>query len=148
MKNKKMVLEIILIPLCLAYILYIVLQNYQTTSHVIGLIILFITSLEFIIKYFKEVYIYTHKYNYLKIIFDIFNIVLLLITTLNLIYNNNILNIIFMIGTIILLIYLLVFGTIKLKKVLKDEKPLSKNVLSSFLSYIALAIILICLIII
>lgn len=143
-----MVLEIILIPLCLAYILYIVLQNYQTTSHVIGLIILFITSLEFIIKYFKEVYIYTHKYNYLKIIFDIFNIVLLLITTLNLIYNNNILNIIFMIGTIILLIYLLVFGTIKLKKVLKDEKPLSKNVLSSFLSYIALAIILICLIII
>ncbi len=148
MKNKKMVLEIILIPLCLAYILYIVLQNYQTTSHVIGLIILFITSLEFIIKYFKEVYIYTHKYNYLKIIFGIFNIVLLLITTLNLIYNNNILNIIFMIGTIILLIYLLVFGTIKLKKVLKDEKPLSKNVLSSFLSYIALAIILICLIII
>lgn len=148
MKNKKMVLEIILIPLCLAYILYIVLQNYQTTSHVIGLIILFITSLEFIIKYFKEVYIYTHKYNYLKIIFSIFNIVLLLITTLNLIYNNNILNIIFMIGTIILLIYLLVFGTIKLKKVLKDEKPLSKNVLSSFLSYIALAIILICLIMI
>lgn len=148
MKNKKMVLEIILIPLCLAYILYIVLQNYQTTSHVIGLIILFITSLEFIIKYFKEVYIYTHKYNYLKIIFGIFNIVLLLITTLNLIYNNNILNIIFMIGTIILLIYLLVFGTIKLKKVLKDEKPLSKNVLSSFLSYIALAIILICLIMI
>lgn len=147
MKNKKMVLEIILIPLCLAYILYIVLQNYQTTSHVIGLIILFITSLEFIIKYFKEVYIYIHKYNYLKIIFSIFNIVLLLITTLNLIYNNNILNIIFMIGTIILLIYLLVFGTIKLKKVLKDEKPLSKNVLSSFLSYIALAIILICLII-
>lgn len=148
MKNKKMVLEIILIPLCLAYILYMVLQNYQTTSHVIGLIILFITSLEFIIKYFKEVYIYTYKYNYLKIIFGIFNIVLLLITTLNLIYNNNILNIIFMIGTIILLIYLLVFGTIKLKKVLKDEKPLSKNVLSSFLSYIALAIILICLIII
>lgn len=148
MKNKKMVLEIILIPLCLAYILYMVLQNYQTTSHVIGLIILFITSLEFIIKYFKEVYIYTHKYNYLKIIFGIFNIVLLLITTLNLIYNNNILNIIFMIGTIILLIYLLVFGTIKLKKVLKDEKPLSKNVLSSFLSYIALAIILICLIMI
>ena len=148
MKNKKMVLEIILIPLCLAYILYIVLQNYQTTSHVIGLIILFITSLEFIIKYFKEVYIYTHKYNYLKIIFGIFNIVLLLITTLNLIYNNNILNIIFIIGTIILLIYLLVFGTIKLKKVLKDEKPLSKNVLSSFLSYIALAIILICLIMI
>lgn len=147
MKNKKMVLEIILIPLCLAYILYMVLQNYQTTSHVIGLIILFITSLEFIIKYFKEVYIYTNKYNYLKIIFGIFNIVLLLITTLNLIYNN-ILNIIFMIGTIILLIYLLVFGTIKLKKVLKDEKPLSKNVLSSFLSYIALAIILICLIII
>ena len=148
MKNKKMVLEIILIPLCLAYILYIVLQNYQTTSHVIGLIILFITSLEFIIKYFKEVYIYTHKYNYLKIIFGIFNIVLLLITTLNLIYNNNILNIIFIIGTIILLIYLLVFGTIKLKKVLKDEKPLSKNVLSSFLSYIALAIILICLVMI
>lgn len=148
MKNKKMVLEIILIPLCLAYIIFIVLENHSTVSNVIGLITLYITALEFSIKYFKEVYIYENKYNYLKIIFGIFNIVLLLITTLNLIYNNNILNIIFMIGIIILLIYLLVFGTIKLKKVLKDEKPLSKNVLSSFLSYIALAIILICLIII
>ena len=148
MKNKKMVLEIILIPLCLAYIIFIVLENHSTVSNVIGLITLYITALEFSIKYFKEVYIYENKYNYLKIIFGIFNIVLLLITTLNLIYKNNILNIIFMIGIIILLIYLLVFGTIKLKKVLKDEKPLSKNVLSSFLSYIALAIILICLIII
>lgn len=148
MKNKKMVLEIILIPLCLAYIIFIALENHSTVSNVIGLITLYITALEFSIKYFKEVYIYENKYNYLKVIFGIFNIVLLLITTLNLIYNNNILNIIFMIGIIILLIYLLVFGTIKLKKVLKDEKPLSKNVLSSFLSYIALAIILICLIII
>lgn len=148
MKNKKMVLEIILIPLCLAYIIFIVLENHSTVSNVIGLITLYITALEFSIKYFKEVYIYENKYNYLKIIFGIFNIVLLLITTLNLIYKNNIINIIYLVSTIILLIYLLVFGSFKLKNVIKDKKPLAKHVLNSFLSYIAFVIILMCLLII
>ena len=147
MKNKKMVIEIIVIPIALAYILYITLNSSPKISLIIGLTVLFITSLEFIIKYFKEVYIYEHKYNYLKVIFGLFNIILLLTTLLNLIYNNNVLNIVSTSSIIILLIFLLIFGSIKLKNIAKDKKPVYKNVISSFLSYIAFVIILICLII-
>ena len=64
MKNKKIILETIIIPLCVLYLAYTLLNNHITLTKVISYITLFITSLELSIKNLKEVYVYEYKYNY------------------------------------------------------------------------------------
>ena len=92
---KKIVIEMILIPLCTLYLCYEVLNNHPKTSFIILIIFTIITSLELAIKYLKQVYIYENKYNPLRVIFGIFNIVLIIISGLTLIYKTKLLTIIF-----------------------------------------------------
>ena len=141
MKNKKIIIETIIIPLCLFYLTYTLLNNNITLAKIISSITLFITSLELSIKNLKEVYIYKYKYNYLKIALGIFNIILILILGLNIVYKNNIINKSLLIGTIILTIYLIIYAITNIIKISKQEKEIYKFVQKAFLSLISSSIL-------
>ena len=142
MKNKKMLLETIIIPLCVLYLVYTLLNNHEIASKVICYITIFITSLEFIIKNFKEVYIYEHKYNAFKIVFGIFNVILLFLMVLNIFYKINIVNILLNIGIILLLIYLLIYSIKNIIKIAKNDKKIYWCVIRAFLSLVSFSIIM------
>ncbi len=145
--NKKIIFEIILIPLCFLYIYYTILWKSPRASALIGEIVIIITCIEFAIKYFKEVYIYEHKFNLLKVLFGIFNVILIIISGLNIIYNIQIINILYLIFAIILLGYLLIFAVNNLICIIKEKGTLYKKAFGAFLSLIAFVIILMSLII-
>ena len=148
MKNKKILLETIIIPMCIAYLIYTLLNNHELTSKILCYITLFITSLEFIIKNFKEVYIYEHKHNVFKMTFGIFNIILLFLMVLTIFYKTNVINLIFSAGIILLLIYLLYYSVTNLIKIAKNDKNLYRCIIRAFLSLVSFSIILPTLIII
>lgn len=145
--NAKIVFEIILIPLCFLYLFYTLFINHPKVSFVICLCITIITSLEFAIKYLKEVYIYENKYNPLKVIFGIFNILLIIIAGLNIIYNIKVILILFYVMISILLLYLLYFFIRNLIDVVKGKGVLYKKAFASLLSFTSFVTILITLII-
>ena len=142
MKNKKILAEIITVPLCISYLLSMILNNNPKLNIILLVITLVITSLEFIIKNLKEVYIYESKDNLKKVTFAIFNILLLLVMFLKLIYKINALNILFTAGIIILLIYLIYLGITSIIKIAKDKKPLYKYIIRAFFSLTSFALIL------
>lgn len=143
---KKIVIEMILIPLCTLYLCYTILNNHPKTSFIILIIFTIITSLELAIKYLKQVYIYENKYNPLRVIFGIFNIVLIIISGLTLIYKTKLLTIIFLIMIIILLGFLLITSIINIKDIIKQKGTLYKKAFSAFLKLNAFVIILMSLI--
>lgn len=145
--NSKIIAEIILIPFCFLYLFYTLFLNHPKASLIICSLVVVITCLEFAIKYLKEVYIYENKYNPLKIVFGIFNIVLIIISGLNIIYNIKYLFIIFVIMTIILLLFLLCFAIKNILDIKKNSGVLYKKAFSAFLSLIAFQTILITLLI-
>lgn len=150
MKNnniKKIVFEIILIPLCMLYLLYTLLENNPKISLMVCMIIIIITSLELSIKYSKEVYEFKNKYNILKTIFSIFNIMLIIVTGLTFLYKYMFLKIAFIIMTIILLIFLLIYSVKNIISILKEKGTLYKKALASFLGLMSFVSILITLII-
>ena len=145
--NAKIIFEIILIPLCFLYLFYTLFINHPKVSFVICLCITIITSIEFAIKYIKEVYIYENKYNPLKVIFGIFNILLIIIAGLNIIYNIKVILILFYVMISILLLYLLYFFIRNLIDVVKGKGVLYKKAFASLLSLTSFVTILITLII-
>lgn len=147
-QKQKIIIEIILIPLCFLYLSYTLLNNHPKASLITCSILVIITSILFAIKYFREVYIYKHKYNFFKILYAIFSTILIINTILNLLIKNEYLFIIFLIQTIILLGYLLFFSTKKLLNIKKDKGYISKNAFPAFLSLVSFAIILVGLLII
>ena len=143
---KKIVIEMILIPLCTLYLCYTILNNHPKTSFIILIIFTIITSLELAIKYLKQVYIYENKYNPLRVIFGIFNIVLIIISGLTLIYKTKLLTIILLIMIIILLGFLIITSIINIKDIIKQKGILYKKAFSAFLKLNAFVIILMSLI--
>lgn len=141
--NSKIIFEIILVPLCFLYLFYTIFESHPKASFIFCLIITMITSLEFAIKYLKEVYIYENKYNPLKIIFGIFNIILIIVAGLNFVYNINFILILFYIMTSILLIFILWFVSRKLIFISKNKGVLYKNAFSALFSLTAFMTILI-----
>lgn len=136
--NKKIILEIVLIPLCVFYLIYTLLQNHPKISFIICSILVVITCIVFTVKYLKEVYIYKYKYNWFKVLISIFSIILIIVTLINLFYK---LEILFVIMTGLLLCFLLAFSTQKIIFILKKEKNLSQNIIHSFLSLVSFMII-------
>ena len=65
--NKKIIFEIVLIPLCILYLYYELLHNHPTISLVFLTITIIITNIENLVKYINEVYIYESKKNILKV---------------------------------------------------------------------------------
>ncbi len=143
---KKIVLEMILIPLCIIYLLYTLLLDNNKISEILCIMFTIITSLVFIIKYIKEVYIYENKYNVFKIIFSIYSIILVIISILTLILNINVLNLVFIIMIIILLIYLCLYIIKHIMDIHKNKGMFYKKIFSIFLSINSFVIILITLI--
>ena len=144
--NKKIIIETLIIPLCVLYLCFNLLHNHPKLCLIICSITILTTSLSLTIKYFREVYIFEHKYNYLKVIFGIFNTILLTATGLNIILNNNILNIIFIVLTSILLGFLITYATYNIINISKNKKPLYKSAYPAFFSLISFSIIIITLI--
>ncbi len=141
--NNKIILEIIIIPLCISYLFYMLLGNFNNTL-LISIIIISIMNLELLIKYIKEVNIYKSKYNIYKILFIIFNITSLFISFITIYKNIN--KIYFIISSIISLIYFLVVGIKKLITISKTRDKLYKLTKSALLSLLCFFIIITCLI--
>ena len=139
---KKIVGEIILIPLCILYLYYTLLFNAITINKFILHAIIFITCVQFIIKYIHEVYVYESKTNPLKIVFIIFNILLSIACMLNIILKVKVIRIVFIVLVIIMLCYLLYNAITKIINIIKSKGILYKNAFSSFLSLIAFFMIL------
>ena len=144
---KKIVAEIILIPLCVLYLYYTLLFNSISINKFILHTVVFITCIQFAIRYIREVYIYESKNNPLKIIFIIFNIILGIISMLNLSLKVRIIKIIFIVLVIIMLCYLLYNAITKIINIIKNKGVLYKNTFSSFASLIAFFMMLMGLII-
>ena len=145
--NSKIIAEIILIPFCFLYLFYTLFLNHPKASFIVCNLLVVITCLEFAIKYLKEVYIYENKYNPLKIVFGIFNIILIIVAGLNIIYNIKILFILFVIMSFILLLFLLCFAIKNIIDINKNNGTLYKKAFSAFLSLIAFMTIFITLLI-
>lgn len=139
--TKKIVFEIIIIPLAIMYLYYTILYNH----HKISLVLLYITSLitciEFIIKYIREVYVYKSKYNFLKVACTIMSFLILMFLILNLFLKYEIIKKILIILLIIMLCHLFIFAINSIIKIIKGTDKLYKNVVSSFFSLIAFTVI-------
>lgn len=141
MKNKKMLIETIIIPLCVLYLLFTLLNNHETISQIVCYIVVCITSIVCLVKYINEVYIYEHKYNYLKIIFIIINILLLISLVLTIFVANEILSIIFIVLVGIELLYLLIFGILNIIIITKNNEKLYQSIIRAFFSLLSFSII-------
>ena len=103
----------------------------------------FITCLELAIKYFKEVYIFENKYNVLKVLFGIFNICLMIVCFLNIVYSFRIISILFLVMSIILLCFLIGYSIFNIICMFKNKGVFYKRAFASFISLNDFVIILI-----
>lgn len=140
---KKIVSWLILIPLCMLYLLYTLLNGHSKISFVVLVIFTFITCLELAIKYFKEVYIFQNKYNVLKVLFGIFNICLMIVCFLNIVYSFRIISILFLVMSIILLCFLIGYSIFNIICMFKNKGVFYKRAFASFISLNDFVIILI-----
>ncbi len=139
---KKIIFEIILIPLAIMYLYYTLLYNHPKISIVFLYIVTIITCVEFIIKYIHEVYVYKNKYNFLKIIYIIISFLLIVFMVLNTILKYKIIKDMFVLLLIIMLLHLLVFSTININRIINNKGTLYKNTFSSFFSLISFVVVL------
>ena len=139
---KKVVVETILIPLCVAYLYYTMAHNHPRLNIVFVYIITLITCLEVAIKYIREVYVYKSKNNYLKIIISIISILLIITVFLNIFLKHKIILYSFITLLIIILCYLLFVSIKAIKKMINKEGILYKNTFEAFFSLIKFGVIL------
>ncbi len=142
MNNKKILLEIIVIPLCISYLIFRLLGNYNMACYVICNIFCILSALVFGIKYIREVYIYENKYNILKILFSIYSVLLIVILVINMFLNINIIDILYIIIISGFLLYLLSYSIFYIIKIIKNKGKLYQNIINSFLSFCSFAIII------
>ena len=138
----KLIGELIIVPLCVMSLYHMVLSSHPKANLIVFSLVTFFTCIEFIAKYVKDVYVYEHKYNVLKIIFIIFNSLLLIETILNIMLKYKFIKIIFIIFEIILLLYLLYFAIRNILNLNKKEK-FTKSAIAAFFSLLSFCIILI-----
>ncbi len=141
--NNKIILEIIIIPLCISYLFYILLGNFNNTL-LISIIILSIINLELLIKNIKEVSIYKDKNNKYKVLFIIYNIISLFISFMTVYKEIN--KIYFIITLSISIIYFLINGILTLIKISKTKDKLYKLTKKALLSLFSFFINIVCLI--
>jgi len=144
---KKIVAEIIIIPLCILYLYYEFFYNHVQVSNVFLYLLLLFTCVEFIVKYIKEVYIYKSKYNLLKIFFVIYNFLLIIFGVLSIFLKIRVISLVFIILVIGLLCYLLYYAIRHITNIINNKGTLYNNAVSSFLPLIAFCTILMGLII-
>lgn len=131
---KKIIFEIVAIPLCIMYLYYVLLWNEPKISIAVLYIITLITCGEFVAKYFNEVYIYESKSNLLKILIIILSIVLIILLVIYIFIRTSIVKIILLVSLLLMCFYLLYFAISNIKNIIKDTKNYSKYVIASYLS--------------
>lgn len=137
-KYKRVLLDMLLIVLALAFLTYEI-NTISSMNNIFLMIILFITCFELLIKYIKEVHIPKKKNKLIKVLFIIFLVLLMFLSIYTNVVNNNSLDIIYIIGTIILLAYLLVIIVINIKNIIKEKDKIfiyTKNLYLSSFSFI------------
>lgn len=143
MKNKKIILEIIIIPLFISYLFYQLLDTMNDIK-ILSIIILCLCNLELFIKYIKEVKIYKDKKNIYKVIFIVFNFINLFISFLTIYKNINILY--FIICLSITMVYFLISGIQNIIKISKIDNKLysytKKSLISLLMFFICLAFLI------
>ncbi len=143
MKNKKIILEILVIPLLLGYLFYQLLGVFNNIK-LVSVIVLCIFNIELLTKYIREVNIYKSKYNIYKVLFIIFNIISLFVSFVTIYKKLYILY--FIICSIITLVYFLVRGVLNIIKISKSNNKLYGFAKVALLSFFAFFIIFACLI--
>ncbi len=143
MKNKKIILEILVIPLLLGYLFYQLLGVFNNIK-LVSVIVLCIFNIELLTKYIREVNIYKSKYNIYKVLFIIFNIISLFVSFVTIYKKLYILY--FIICSIITLVYFLVRGVLNIIKISKSNNKLYGFTKVALLSFFAFFIIFACLI--
>ena len=141
--KKKIIFEIIIIPICILYLYYMTFNNHPKIILILSSIVLTITCIEFIVLYIHEVYIYKSKYNFLKILNIILSFLLIIFTVINLLLKLSIIKTIYFILIVIFLIHLLYFIIKNIIKIIKGKGTLYKNVFASFFGLISFMIIII-----
>lgn len=141
MKNKKILAEIIVIPLCVLYLIFTLLKS-SLAAGIIGLVFVLFTAIWFSPKYIDEVYVYKNKKNLLKLLVAISDILLFVFGILMLIFKLKVYKVIFLIFLVICLLHLVYFFIKNIKEVIKKEKEIGINILYSFFSLLLFVIIL------
>ena len=141
MNNKKIVCEIILIPVCILYLILSFLKS-GLAAGIILTAFAIITAIWLVPKYIDELYVYKSKNNFLKLIFVTGNILLAVSLILNLIFKIKVFKILIILSSVIVGIELLYYGIKNLKEVISKKKEVGINILYSFSSFALLSIII------
>lgn len=142
MKNKKILLELLLVPVCLGYLFHMLLSNNQKISYILLIVMLLLTTFTLILKYGNEVYVYESKYNIYKIILIIFSVILFLISLLSIFLMGKFVRLFLIITTIILLLYLFYCAVRGIINIIKNGNYLYRYIIRVFFSSISFALIL------
>ncbi len=137
MKNKKLALELIIVPICFAYLLLNYLNN-KILALVLFTIVSIILSVWFVPKYIDEIYVYKSRKNPLKLGIIITNIILLVLAILNFIFKAKIFKILLIIFTVLVSISLLVLFIKNIKELTSKNKDFAINILHGFFCFLFL----------
>lgn len=140
--TKKIVLEIVLIPLCIMYLYYILLNNHPKINIVILHLFTFIASGVFIKKYIQEVYVYNSKYNFLKVLYTIICLVTIAFIFLNIFLKIKWIQIVYIALLIATLIHLLFVAIKGIIGITNGKGSLYKNAFSAYFSLVSFVVIL------
>ena len=140
--NKKIVFEIIVIPICILYLYYMAFNSHPKISLAVSAVTTIITCIELIVLYIHEVYIYESKYNIFKILVTILSFLLIIFTIVNLFVKVSIIKIIYLALLVIFLIHLLYFVIKNIIRIINMKGTLYKNVFAAFFGLISFMIIM------
>lgn len=140
--TKKIIFEIIIIPLAIMYLYYTLLYNHTKINMVFLYTVTLITCIEFIVKYIHEVYVYKNKYNFFKILYIIVSFLLIISIFLNIFLKQEIVKNTFVLLLIVMLFHLLFFAIININRIVKNKGTLYKNTFASFFSLISFVVVL------
>ncbi len=131
---KKIVFEIIAIPLCLMYLYYVLLGNHPKMNIAVLYVVTLITCGEFFFKYVQEVYIYESKNNLLKVLVIILCILLILALVTYIFIRTEFVRISLLILLLFMSGYLLYFAVKNIISIIKDKNNFAKYVIPAYLS--------------
>lgn len=137
MKNKKLAAELVIVPICFAYLLLNYLNN-KLLSLIIFTLVSLILAIWIVPKYIDEIYIYKSNKNILKILLVIINAILLVISILNFIFKTKIVKILLIVFTTLVSISLLVLFIKNIKELTSKDKDFSINILHGFFYFLFL----------
>lgn len=137
MKNKKLAIELIIVPVCFSYLILNYLNN-KILALVLFTFTSLILSIWFVPKYIDEIYVYESRKNPLKIVLIISNILLLVLSIINFIYKTKLVKVLLILVTIIVSLFLIKLFVKNIKELIRKDKDFSINILHGFFCFLFL----------